>query len=176
MSHAWLAIKRQIDTHRKDKQRKCVSRTMEKMKKLKLSPVKQESDDTASSIYSNHSDTADYDVDDPIRYLLSDDEDNTLIIDRVQRTNNEVHHNGDTGSHKSSMDDVFAVREQVTKMTRDPDQAAKLMVQGMRDQLTPFQYNGTPFPIRQSPEMKIQEYISDSKVRKKNLTTLFKEL
>jgi hypothetical protein len=141
---------------------------MEKMRKLKLSPIKQESDDTASSFYSNHSDIAD-DEDDPLRYLLSDDEDTTLIIDRVERTNSKVRQNGETGLHKSHIqDDVFNVREEVSEMTSDPDQAAKLMVQGMRDQLTPFQYNGTPFPARHSPEMNTQDYISENKVRKNN--------
>ncbi|XP_062598411.1 uncharacterized protein LOC134259826 isoform X2 [Saccostrea cucullata] len=165
MSHAWLAIKRQIDTHRRENQRKSVSRTMEKMKKLKLGSVKQQSDDTASSTCSNHSNSVMDDEDDPIRYLLSDDEDSTLIIDRVQRTNVRVHQNGDSGLHKSTMgDDVFDVKEHVEKMTVDPDKAAKLMVQGMREQLTPFQYNGTPFPVRpKEARTNSQESLSDTK-------------
>lgn len=169
MSHGWLAIKRKIDTYRRENQRKSVSRTMEKMKKLKLGSVKQDSSDTDTGTYSNHSGTADYD-EDPIRFLLGDDGDddgeNTLVIDRVQRSNARGHRNGDTGSQRSNLeDDVFGVREHVERMTVHPDQAAKLMVQGMRDQLTPFKYNGTPFPVRrQESDSALQESSSDNKV------------
>lgn len=170
MSHVWLAIKRQIDTYRRDNQRKSVSRTMEKMKKLKLGSVKQQSDDTVASTYSNHGDTTDYD-DDPIRYLLSDDdedEESTLVISKVERSNARVRQNGDTGSQRSLTDDeVFSVRENVERMTVNPNQAAKLMVQGMREQLTPFQYNGTPFPVRrQESDPNSQESSTDVKVCK----------
>lgn len=168
MSHAWLAIKRKIDTYRRENQRKSVSRTMEKMKKLKLGSVKQESSDTDTGTYSNHSDTADYD-EDPIRFLLGDDGDedgeSTLVIERVQRSNARGHRNGDTGSQCSNFeDDVFGVREHVERLTVHPDQAAKLMVHGMRDQLTPFQYNGTPFPVRrQESDPTLEESSSDNK-------------
>nr|XP_022301390.1 serine/threonine-protein kinase Nek6-like isoform X1 [Crassostrea virginica] len=167
MSHVWLAIKRQIDTYRRDNQRKSVSRTMEKMKKLKLGSVKQQSDETIASTYSNRGDTTDYD-DDPIRYLLSDDdedEESTLVISKVERSNARVRQNGDTGSQRSLTDDeVFSVRENVERMTVNPNQAAKLMVQGMREQLTPFQYNGTPFPVRrQESDPNSQESSSDIK-------------
>ena len=130
--------------------------------------MKQQSDDTVASTYSNRGDTTDFD-DDPIRYLLSDDdedEESTLVISKVERSNARVRQNGNTGSQRSLTDDeVFSVRENVERMTVNPNQAAKLMVQGMREQLTPFQYNGTPFPVRrQESDPNSQESSSDIKV------------
>ncbi|KAK3101307.1 hypothetical protein FSP39_002569 [Pinctada imbricata] len=123
-SGEWKHIKQQIQLDKLEK--KSVTKTVEKMRKLKLSSHKSESETTSDSCHSNDEDDSTF------------VNGGTTIIEKVRKYNSRT-----VGSYFDLEDPDSTLGSNESQghngFDLDPNVAAKQMVQNMRNNLTPFE-------------------------------------